>query len=514
MKQENYVLTIDFGTQSVRAMIFDDKGNTCAFEQVKYEQPYFSVKPNWAEQLVSYYWECMKKATLALKEKHSVLLNKVIALGVTTFRDSPVLLDKNFEPLRPLILWLDQRQPKKLKPLALWKRIIFGIVGMSKTVIHNKLRTPAIWIQENEPEIWSKTAYYVNISTYLMYRLTGNLADSPANQTGHFPINFKKQVWYKDSALKNIYEIPKIKLCKLVKQGEVIGVISKKISDETGIPEGLELIATGTDKGCETIGTGCVRNDMASISYGTASCVEVSNPRYIEPETFLPAYAAPIPNLYQLEVQIYRGYWMVSWFLHEFGSTETLEADLLKLSAEEILNKKVSEIEPGSNGLVLQPYWGQGLKRPEVRGAIVGFSDVHTRLHIYRAIIEGVAYALREGLEGIERKQKNKVKEIRLSGGGSQSDVICQITADIFNVPVKRIQTYETASLGVALAVFVAKGVFKTYEDATLNMVHVRDEFKPDSSANKKYEYLYKKVYLKLYPRLSKIYKRVRNVPK
>ena len=134
--------------------------------------------------------------------------------------------------------------------------------------------------------------------------------------------------------------------------------------------------------------------------------------------------------------------------------------------------------------------------------------------YIYRAIIEGVAYALREGLEGIEKKQRTKIKEIRLSGGGSQSDVICQITADIFNVPVKRIQTYETASLGVALAVFVAKGVFNSYCEATRNMVHVKDEFYPNSIANQKYEYLYNKVYLKLYPRLSKIYKRVRNIPK
>ena len=209
MNEDKYVLTIDFGTQSVRAMIFDSKGNTCAFEQVKYEQPYFSIKPNWAEQHVSYYWECMKKATLALKEKHGAILSKVIALGVTTFRDSPVLLDENYEPLRPLILWLDQRQPSKLKPMPFWKRIVFGIAGMTKTVIYNKLRTPAIWIQENEPEVWNKTAYYVNISTYLMYRLTGNLADSPANQTGHFPINFKKQVWYRDGALKTFTKYQK-----------------------------------------------------------------------------------------------------------------------------------------------------------------------------------------------------------------------------------------------------------------------------------------------------------------
>ena len=108
---------------------------------------------------------------------------------------------------------------------------------------------------------------------------------------------------------------------------------------------------------------------MASISYGTASSIEISNTKYIEPETFLPAYPAPISDLYQMEVQVYRGYWMVSWFIKEFGNNETLEANIIEMATEELLNNKMMEIPAGSEGLVLQPYWGPGLKRPLAKGS-------------------------------------------------------------------------------------------------------------------------------------------------
>lgn len=510
MENEKLVLTIDFGTQSVRALIINNKGETLAMEKVGYDQPYFSIKPGYAEQEPDYYWDKMILATTNLKKKCPDLLSKVSALGVTTFRDSAILLDKDLKPVRPMILWLDQRQAALKKKVPVYKGALFALVGMTETIVLNRKRTPAIWIQENEPKNWAKTKYYINFSTYMMYKLTGLLVDSVANQTGHFPVNFKKRRWHTPNALKNIFDVPNSMLCDIKMPGEVLGVISKEISDITGIPEGLKLYASGTDKGSETIGTGCITNDMASISYGTASSIEVTHKKYIEPETFLPAYPAPLPNLYQMEVQVYRGYWMVSWFIKEFANNESLEASILKMATEEILNKKMLEIPPGSEGLVLQPYWGPGLSRPLARGAIVGFSDFHTRNHIYRAIIEGIAFALLEGLRGIEKKQRRKIKKIRVSGGGSQSDAICQITADIFGIPVERIQTYETASLGTAISTFLSIGEFASKEDAIKAMVHSSKQFVPNLENHAKYTYLYKKVYLKIYPRLKHVYKSIK----
>ncbi len=504
-------LTIDFGTQSVRALIFNKSGETLAIEKYVYQPAYFSKAPGQCEQNADFYYEHMCEVTKNLTQKHPDLMKQVVGCAITCFRDTAVFLDENYQPIRPCILWCDQRLAKCETPLPLLNRFLFWLVGMKETVVMNRKRTMVNWVRENEPETIQKTKHYFALSTCFLYRLTGETKDSASNYTGHYPIDMKKKKWFKKSALKYpIFATPEEWLPTLIESGELIGTISKKCAEESGLPEGLKVYANGTDKGSETIGTGCLRKDMASISYGTASTIEVSNKKYIEPEPFLPSYPACIPNLYNMEVQIYRGYWMVTWFVREFANQEAKEAAIQSMAVEEVLNERLMEIPPGSQGLVLQPYWGPGLSRPEAKGAIVGFSDYHTRIHIYRAIIEGIAYGLREALEGIEKRQHKKVKEIRVSGGGSQSDAICQITADIFGLPVSRVQTYETASLGTAILVFTAAHEFNTFEEAVENMVHTSTTFMPNIEAHRQYDYLYKHVYEKMYPRLKSVYKSVR----
>ncbi len=515
MEKQSYALAIDFGTQSVRAVIFDKNGATLAIEKNVYSPAYFSTQPGYCEQHADYYYEKMKVVTKALSEKNPELIKNVTTCAITCFRDTAVLLDENCKPIRPCILWCDQRMAKCEKPMPFFRNLLFKVAGMTYTADMNRQRTMYNWLLENEPENIAKAHHYVALSTYLIYKLTGKIIDAIGNYTGHYPLNMKTGKWFKPHSLKYpVFPIPEKLLPKIVKAGTLLGTVTEECNSETGIPLGLKIYACGSDKGAETIGTGCIYKDMASISYGTASSIEVSNKKYIEPEPFLPAYHASIPNLYNMEVQIYRGYWMLTWFVKEFAEGEAKEAAIQKMAVEEVLNKHLMEIPPGSQGLVLQPYWGPGLSRPEAKGAIVGFSDYHTKLHIYRAIIEGIAYGLREGLEGIEKRQHKKIKEIRVSGGGSQSDAICQITADIFGVPVSRVQTFETASLGTAILAFAADGQFDSYEEAVSKMVHKSKTFYPNDKAHEQYDYLYDKVYKKMYPRLKKIYKSVRKFNK
>ena len=174
-------------------------------------------------------------------------------------------------------------------------------------------------------------------------------------------------------------------------------------------------------------------------------------------------------------------------------------------------NEEMAKIEPGCNGLVLQPYWGPGLRRPLAKGAIIGFSDVHTKMHMYRAIVEGIAFALREGLELFEKKRlHHEVSVLRISGGGSQSDIICQITADIFNRPVSRIQTYECSTLGCAMAAFIAHGDFRNKREAAESMIRISKTFTPNPENAKKYDYLFNHVYMKVYPQLKNLYKEIK----
>lgn len=506
MEKSPLVLTLDFGTQSVRASLINKQGEIVYLAKKVYQPVYFSNKKGYAEQHADFYWEnlleCLKEITANNKDR----LQDIVATTVTSFRDSAVLLDKNNKPLRPVILWLDQRLAKASEKMPKLHKFAFKLVGMYDTVVLNRTRTMAHWVKENEPELWAKVDKYVNISTYIIYKLTGELADSPGGYTGHYPLYYKKRVWYKEGAMKGrIYGVPERMLAKVVQPGEVLGTLRDEVADLVGLPKGLKFISTGSDKGCETIGLGCLTPDLGALSYGTACTIEVSNPKYYEPEPFLPAYAAAVPNLYNLDVQIYRGYWMLKWFASEFASELEQEARLRNIAIEKILDEWLDDVTPGSDGLLLQPYWGPGLARPLAKGAIIGFSNIHTRKHIYRAIVEGIAFALREGLESIEKSQKHKVQSLRISGGGSLSDTICQITADIFGLEISRVQTIESTSLGAAIATFTAIKEFDSIEEAVNKMTKLSQTFKPDKKRHELYNRIYEDVYLSVYPHLEEL---------
>lgn len=506
--ETKYILACDIGTQSLRVAIIDSTGKTEVVKQEKYAQPYFSVKNGYCEQNPDFYYEIMCKLMKDISKNNQELLSKCLSLSLTMFRDSAALLDENYNIVRPTILWLDQRNAKLTENLPWYNTLLFKLIGMNNTVIYNRKRTPAWWLRENEQDNWNKIKYYVPLTAYLTYRLTGKLVDSSANCTGHYPINFKKGEWLPTWHPKfSVFGVPKEKLCQLVKPGEIIGSITEASSKETGLPVGMKIYACGTDKSCETFGNGCVNESQITISYGTACTVDVPTVKYGEPERFLPGYCGCYPGIYNREVQIYRGYWMLTWFIQNFATDEIIEAKKQGVVIEEIFDNKIADIEPGSNGLILQPYWGPGLKRPLARGAVIGFSDTHTKYHLYRAMIEGICYALKEGLLSIRKKQKNKIQYLVVSGGGSRNDIICQITADIFNFPVRRTKCNESALQGAAMAGFLFNGVFQTPEQAKNSMVVYEKEFLPNKENAKKYQYLYNKVYKKVYPQLKKSYR-------
>ena len=512
-EKSKYVLTIDYGTQSVRVAVIDNKGKFVAFEQEKYKTPYFSEKPGFCEQDPNYYFECMCKAAQRLSERNKDLLKKCMSISSTCFRDSVVFLDENIKPVRPSIIWLDQRQAKLKRKIPLVYSVAFFLVGMRETIILNRKRTPALWVQENEPEIWKKVRYYVPMNLYLNYLLIGVLKDSASNMIGHFPINFKTGKNYSKNAPKGcIYGVDPELVPEAAKVGETLGNITKEGSSKTGFPEDLPYIATGYDKSCEALGCGAIDSSFAHISYGTASSIAVVRKKYFEPEPFLPSYKTCYPGFYSGEVQIYRGYWMLRWFSEEFAEKQSVEANIENMAIEEVLNKKLMEIKPGCDGLVLQPYWGPGLSRPLAKGAIIGFYDVHTKYHIYRAIIEGIAFALKEGLDSIRKRTHKPIEYITVSGGGSKSDAICQITADIFGINVLKSQTYESSSLGCAMSQFISLGVFKSPEKAKDAMVRYEKTFLPNPKAVKEYKVLYNSIYKKIYPRLKGVYKELHDL--
>ncbi|HRI57348.1 MAG TPA: FGGY-family carbohydrate kinase, partial [Anaerolineae bacterium] len=268
------------------------------------------------------------------------------------------------------------------------------------------------------------------------------------------------------------------------------------------------------DKACEVIGSGSLASHVGCLSYGTTATFNSTHQRYVEIIPLIPPYPAAVPNAYSLEVQIYRGYWMVSWFKQQFGHPEQAAADALGVAPETLFDELVNQAPPGSQGLILQPYWSPGIKAPgpEARGAVIGFGDVHTRAHLYRAIIEGLAYALREGKERSERRSGIPITELRVSGGGSQSNAAMQITADIFGLPAARPHLYETSGLGAAIDAAVGLGLHSDFASAMQAMTRLGDVFEPDAQRVSIYEELYQRVYRQMYRRLKPLYEGIREI--
>lgn len=517
MNNKPYALAFDYGTQSVRAIIFDTNGDILGKVKTEFQPAYFSLQPGWAEQHAEFYWKSLCDTSKALREKvGDTVWNNIKTVAVTTYRDGVVCMDENCNVLRPVILWLDQRRlADPVKDIPVGKRALFSLVGMIETVKAQRAATFSNWIAENEPDIWAKTKYYTMFSAYINYRFSGRLVDSRASTIGHFPFNYKKKEWMTEGELTRcIFDARRDQMCELVDPCDVICTISKEVSEQTGIPEGVAYVAAGSDKGCETLSTGCLGSDVGSISLGTSATIQFTTDKYIEPQPFLPAYPSMYPDKYNPEVQIFRGFWMITWFKKEFANREVKDAERLGVIPEALLDKRLGEIPPGSHGLVLQPYWSPGVRNPEAKGAIIGFSDVHTRIHLYRAIIEGIGFGLYDGMRKMEKRVGYNIKRLTVSGGGANSDVICQITADIAGVKVQKIQTYETCALGAAMAAFVGIKAYPSLQDAVKGMSHIAKEYSPNLEHHRIYDEIYNKVYKKIYKANKKFYSEIRSIQK
>jgi len=510
--KDDTLLAIDCGTQSLRAILFSRTGDMIACAKKEYE-PYVSSFPGRAEQDPELYWNSLIAACKTLEAEAPQAFAAVAGVGVTTQRASMINVDEAGMPLRPCLLWLDQRRAKPFWGQGFPLGMALKLAGLKHKIDDIQTQGKCNWIMQNQPEIWKKTHKYLQVSGFLNHRLTGEFKDSTASQIGHIPFHYKNQEWASPWHLSRmLFPVERDKLPFLIKPGEILGWVTEKASRTCGIKAGTPVVACGSDKGCETLGAGVVSPKTASLSFGTTATVQTVCSTYLEVIPYMPPYPSPVPGFYNPEVEIFRGFWMISWFKKEFAQKEVEEAQKIGIPAEEVLNRCLERTSPGAMGLVVQPYWGAGLGLPHAKGAMIGFGDIHTKDHIYRAVIEGLGFGLYEGLEKIEKKTRIKIEKAAVSGGASQSDEICRIMADIINLPMVKGQTHETSGLGAAILTAKGLGWYPSLEEAVVGMVHVGKVFEPDPAAAEIYRALYSKVYSKLYKALKPLYSEIRNI--
>jgi sugar (pentulose or hexulose) kinase len=506
---DDLFLVFDAGSQSIRSSLIDVTGRVVDSVKIPI-QPYFSKRLGWAEQSLDYFWENFCEASWQIMHRNKTMAERVKAVAMSCQRGTYINLDREGKPLRPAITWLDDRLTPKYSWAPWHLEAGLKAIGWFNNLDTTVRRCYSNWIRQCQPEIWDRTHKYVLMSGYLNYMLTGNFVESLGNNFGYLPIDRRTYRWASKNDLINlVFPIERDKLPDLVAQGEILGRISMQASAATAIPEGLPLVASAGDKQCEVLGSGCLDSDVGCLSLGTCASVNTVTDSYIEVKTNFIPYPAAIPGHYSPEISVVRGFWMVSWFKEEFGLKEQMLSKERNVSAEALLDEMIAGIPTGSAGLVLQPYWSPNLwvSGEEARGSITGFSPIHTRAHLYRAILEGILYGLKDGAGMITRKLKQPFVKIRASGGGAQSKVVTQIAADIFDLPVEIPKAPETGSLGAAINAAVSLGYYPDYASAVNSMTGISSVATPIPRNRDIYSQLFNRVYKKMYRREQPLFK-------
>jgi sugar (pentulose or hexulose) kinase len=507
------ILAIDAGTQSIRAALVDLSGQIRSLVKTPIE-PYFSQHPGWAEQDPEYYWQTLCETCRRLLDSADYDKDDILAVTLTTQRGTYINVDRDGRALRPAIIWLDQRKASTKGIIPAYQVPFLKALRLYGTVKFATQYCRSNWIKQNQPDIWERTHKFLGVSGYLTHRMTGEFRDSAGNIIGTMPFDVKRFGWARKGDPRwKLFAMEEEKLPDLVNPGELLGHVTAKAAEDSGIPKGLPLIAASNDKACEILGAGCLTPDTACISFGTIATINTQNTEYVELRPLLAPYPSAVPGQFYTEVGVTRGLWMVSWFKQEFGLLERLLAMEGKAQPEELFEELIRNVPPGSMGLVLQPYWTPG---PELasyaKGSIIGFGDIHTRAHFYRAIIEGLVFALKEGAQLTEKKNKTPIVQIRASGGGSQSDSIMRVTADVFGLPAQRPHTHETSVVGAAIDAAVGLKFFPDFTQAVGAMTRVRDTFEPIKDNVEVYNKLYERVYLKMYKKLLPLFKEIQKI--
>ncbi len=282
MNEKNYVIAIDSGTQSIRAVLFDRRGRQVALEQADFE-PYFSLAPGWAEQRTEDYWDKLCQVCRGLMARIDIDHRQIAGIGLTSQRNTVIPMDRDGNALRAGIIWLDQRTVANAPPIGMAITFVTGLLGLTEAIRYSQKNSKFLWIKQNEPEIYRKTHKFVQATGFFVRKLTGEFRDSYAMISGISPFDYKALRYYRAPLdfIYNVLGIEKRHCVDLYSPDKVIGYITSQAAEATGLPEGMPLVVGGGDKQCELLGAGAIDPSVAVISFGTGTAMEVITYKYI-----------------------------------------------------------------------------------------------------------------------------------------------------------------------------------------------------------------------------------------
>jgi len=500
----NYFLAFDFGTESVRGAIFDENGKLIYTASENYKTYY--PKPGWAEQNPDEWWDSFLLLTKMIVKNSKISMSSIPAIAVDTTSCTVLALDKDFRPLRNAIIWMDVRAFNQAEKIAKVDSDSLKYNGYGR-VSAEWMPCKALWLKENEPEIYKNAKYICEFQDWINYKLTGEYVGSINNtsvrwyydsRNGGWPIEFYDKIGLPDIIKKFPGDVLEL--------GKPIGYITDEIADLTGLSKKTIVMQGGADAYIGMIGLGAIKPGRLAFITGSSHLMLGHTDKGLYQDGVFGAFPDSVmPGLYVVEgAQISSGS-VLKWFKDQFISSKyEKQAREMGLEVYDYLNVLAEEIKPGSEGLILLNYW-QGNRNPlvdsQARGIIWGLSLKHTPVHIYRAIMEGVAFGT-EHIMKYFNKAGFTAKEVYACGGATKSRLWMQIQSDVLGIPIYLTEESNAPLLGDAILASYGFGYYDSIQDAVAKMVKIKDKIIPDLDKTKEYQYYIEK-YIQTYPRLK-----------
>jgi xylulokinase len=496
-----YFLGLDIGTSGAKALLCDDQGQIVNIAMAEY--PLYTPFPLWSEQDPEDWWGGACRAIQDVVSSASIPPAEIAAIGLTGQMHGAVFLDQNDQVIRRALLWNDQRTAAECEQIT----EIIGherLIEISGNPALTGFQAPKIlWLRNHEPDNYTRLAKVLLPKDYVRLILTGEYASDCSDAAGTLLLDLQQRDWSLELLQK--LEIPRDWLPTVFEGSQVTGTLRSQVAEALGLPAGIPVVAGGGDNAAAAIGTGIVRKGLVSSSIGTSGVIFAhSDEINLDPAGRLHTFCHAVPGKYHLMAVTLSAGNSLRWLRDtlQFAGRSMAGVDDLVMDYD-VMTAQAAEIPVGSEGLMFLPYL-TGERTPHLdplaTGAFIGLTSRHTPAHLVRAVMEGVTFSLRDGLE-IMRGLDVPIHQVRAIGGGGKSSLWCQMQADIFNCEVVNLEVEEGPAYGAALLAIAADQDAGGVSAVSEGCVKTKGVRLPDPANQERYDRYYA-IFRELYANL------------
>lgn len=502
-----YIIGIDLGTSGTKTVLFDQSGSVIASATEEY--PLYQPQNGWAEQDPNHWWLAAAHTLKQVLTISRVNPKDVKGIGLSGQMHGLVMLDKASKVLRHSIIWCDQRSGKQCDTITekVGRERLIEITA--NPALTGFTAAKLLWVRENEPEIYRQCAHILLPKDYVRYMLTGQFATEVSDASGMQLLDVPNRCWSQEVLDK--LDIDPALLAKVYESPEVTGEVTAEASALTGLCAGTPVVGGAGDNAAAAVGTGVVVDGKAFTTLGTSGVVFAHTDHLsIDPQGRVHTFCCAVPGAWHVMGVTQAAGLSLKWFRDNFCYSETVSAQALGIDPYVLLDKQAARSPIGCNKLLYLPYlMGERTPHldPDCRGVFFGLSAMHTRTDLLRAVMEGVVYSQRDSLE-VLRGMGVTTGEMLACGGGGTSPLWRQMLADVFNCPVRTVQSKEGPALGAAILAGVGAGLFPSVQEACKELVKVNEAQEPSAEAVRSYEKFYQ-IYRSLYPAMKDSFKQL-----